>query len=78
MAVKLWPRRNVDYLTHNWREEDIWSSLRCIVSLRSEVVRGAQLENVLWRTWMKVRNNLKTVSPETLNWFVVALVFILH
>jgi hypothetical protein len=28
------------------------------------------LENASWRTWMKAKNNLKTISPESLNWFV--------
>ena len=27
-----------------------------------------RLENASWRTWQKIRCNLKTISPETLNW----------
>ncbi|ROT39742.1 hypothetical protein SODALDRAFT_358159 [Sodiomyces alkalinus F11] len=67
-AVKAQPTRHVDYLSYNWAEEDIWSSWRYVVSRRSEYSNSARLENASWRTWMKSKNNLKTVSPETLNW----------
>ncbi|KAH7359020.1 protein phosphatase type 1 complex subunit Hex2/Reg1 [Plectosphaerella cucumerina] len=67
-AVKTQPTRHVDYLSHEWKEEDIWSSWRYIVSRRSEVTNSARLENASWRTWVKAKNNLKTVSPEALNW----------
>lgn len=66
--LKPQPSRHVDYLSHNWREEDIWESWKLIVSKRGEYSNGARLENASWRTWMKAKNNLKTVSPETLNW----------
>ncbi|KAL6925917.1 hypothetical protein ACO0SA_000526 [Hanseniaspora valbyensis] len=33
-----------------------------------DVVNAARLENASWRTWAKARNNLKTVSPEIVNW----------
>ena len=64
------PSRQVDYLSHNWREEDIWSSWRYIVNRRGEFANSARLENASWRTWVKAKNNLKTISPETLNWSV--------
>ncbi|KAK1687710.1 protein phosphatase type 1 complex subunit Hex2/Reg1 [Colletotrichum godetiae] len=67
-AVRVQPSRHVDYLSHNWKEEDIWSSWKFIVSRRSEYSNAARLENASWRTWMKSKNKLKTVSPETLNW----------
>jgi hypothetical protein len=39
-------------------------------------MNAARLENASWRTWLKAKNNLKTVSPETLNWYVIVkLVF---
>ncbi|KAI5466624.1 hypothetical protein BGZ63DRAFT_2871 [Mariannaea sp. PMI_226] len=67
-AVTSKPSRQVDYLSHDWKEEDIWSSWRYIVTRRGEFSNSARLENASWRTWMKAKNNLKTVSPETLNW----------
>ena len=68
-AVSSKPSRQVDYLSHDWREEDIWSSWRYIISKRGEFANSARLENASWRTWMKARNNLKTISPEELNWY---------
>lgn len=70
-AVGAQPTRHVDYLSHAWREEDIWSSWKHIVSNREEINNAARLENASWRTWIKAKNKLQTVSPETLNWFVV-------
>jgi hypothetical protein len=70
-AIVSRPSRQVDYLSHEWREEDIWSSWRYIISKRGEFPNSARLENASWRTWMKAKNNLKTISPETLNWYVL-------
>lgn len=69
-AIRSQPSRHVDYLSHNWREEDIWSSWQHIVSRRGTYSNSARLENASWRTWIKSKNKLKTVSPETLNWLV--------
>ena len=33
-AVRTQPSRHVDYLSHNWKEEDIWSSWKFMVSKR--------------------------------------------
>ncbi|KAI1082825.1 protein phosphatase type 1 complex subunit Hex2/Reg1 [Whalleya microplaca] len=67
-AVKHHPTQHVDYLSHNWKEEDIWSSWRYITSKRAEYSNGPRLENASWRTWAKAKYKLKTVTPETLNW----------
>jgi hypothetical protein len=62
---------NVDYLSHEWQEEaDVWASWRHTTRHKNDIANGVRLENASWRTWWKQRNNLKTVSPETLNWFV--------
>jgi hypothetical protein len=70
-AVRSQPSRHVDYLSHNWKEEDIWSSWKLIVSKRKAYNNSARLENASWRTWAKSKNRLKTISPENLNWLVV-------
>jgi hypothetical protein len=70
MAVSSRPSHQVDYLSHDWREEDIWSSWRYIVMRRGDLSDSVRLENAVWRTWMKAKYNLTTISPETLNWFV--------
>lgn len=73
-ALGVQPTRHVDYLSHEWKEEDIWSSWKHIVSNRDDLNNAARLENASWRTWIKAKNKLKTVSPETLNWFVVTFI----
>ncbi|KAK6336390.1 hypothetical protein TWF696_001950 [Orbilia brochopaga] len=62
------PSRHVDYLSHEWKEEDIWASWRYMIGKRKIYDNAARLENASWRTWMKAKNKLKTVSPEKLNW----------
>ncbi|KAM0474586.1 hypothetical protein ACHAPX_007530 [Trichoderma viride] len=62
------PRQNEDYLSHDWKREDIWSSWRYITSNRNQFGNSTRLENASWRNWMKVKDNLKTISPAELNW----------
>lgn len=66
--LKTKPTRHVDYLSHNWKEEDIWASWRHIVARRKDYSNSSRLENASWRTWAKSKNKLKTVTPEALNW----------
>ena len=65
------PRICVDYLSHQWAEEDVWRSWRSMTRHKFEISNGLRLENASWRTWWKQRNKLRTVSPETLNWSVL-------
>ncbi|KZF23778.1 hypothetical protein L228DRAFT_267745 [Xylona heveae TC161] len=67
-AIRSEPSRHVDYLSHDWKEEDIWSSWKHIVSKRKLYGQSSRLENASWRTWAKSKYHLRTVSPETLNW----------
>ncbi|KAK6495971.1 hypothetical protein TWF481_003016 [Arthrobotrys musiformis] len=62
------PSRHVDYLSHDWKEEDIWASWRYMIGKREVYDNAARLENASWRAWMKAKNKLKTVSPEKLDW----------
>ncbi|CCM06363.1 uncharacterized protein FIBRA_08620 [Fibroporia radiculosa] len=62
------PDGQVDYLSHEWREEDVWRSWRNMTRQKNAIANGMRLENASWRTWWKQRNKLKTISPETLNW----------
>lgn len=61
--------RQVDYLSHDWKEVEIWSSWKYIGSQRPEDKNGIRLENALWRTWMKAKKELKAVQPEEINWY---------
>lgn len=67
-AVKIQPSRHVDYLSHDWCEEDIWASWRHIVSRRNVYGQRSRLENASWRTWAKSKYQLATIPPEALNW----------
>lgn len=65
------PTRHVDYLSHEWKEEDIWTSWRYVAARKNTYTNGLRLENAAWRTWMKLKFDLGTVSPESLNWSVL-------
>lgn len=67
-AIEIEPTRHVDYLSHEWKEEDIWRSWSYVVHRRGNLANGTRLENASWRSWVKAKNQLKTVSPEALNW----------
>ena len=71
-CVRQEPSRHVDYLSHEWREEDIWASWRYIVNKRNAHSNAARLENASWRTWAKKKDRLRTVSADKLNWLVPA------
>ncbi|EEB05519.1 protein phosphatase regulatory subunit Reg1 [Schizosaccharomyces japonicus yFS275] len=58
----------VDYLSYDWKEDDIWASWREVTRIKNDYENGIRLENASWRTWAKAKNHLKTISPETLNW----------
>jgi hypothetical protein len=69
-AIRVQPSRHVDYLSHDWSEEDVWASWKYIVSKRGAYNNSARLENASWRSWAKKRSNLRTVPPETVKWYV--------
>jgi hypothetical protein len=54
----------------------VWTSWKAMTKHKSEIANGVRLENASWRTWAKQRSQLKTISPETLNWFVCPFSFL--
>lgn len=74
-SIEYEPSRHVDYLSHEWREEDVWASWRYVTKHRDTYSNGLRLENASWRTWMKLKQGLGTISPEALNWLVPATLF---
>lgn len=66
------PSRHVDYLSHDWSEEEIWATWKRLQVKRQAPNMAERLENATWRAWAKVRLNLKTVTPESFNWYVSA------
>jgi hypothetical protein len=67
-AIEREPACHADYLAHEWKLEDIWSSWRYVVARRKAYSNSVRLENASWRMWAKAKNNLRTVSPESINW----------
>lgn len=67
-SIEAEPSRHVDYLSHEWKEEDIWASWRYVVARRHVYSNGLRLENASWRSWAKSKYRLGIISPETLNW----------
>lgn len=68
MLVEDAPSRHVEYLSHDWSEEDLRASRRYVRSHRDKYENNARLENAAWRAWTKLRDNLGTISPAALNW----------
>ncbi|TVY48990.1 Resistance to glucose repression protein [Lachnellula occidentalis] len=68
VAIIASPSRHVDYLSHDWCEEDIWSSWKHLRSKRKDYSKKERLENAAWRIWGKERQNLITIKPETISW----------
>ncbi|CAG9953421.1 unnamed protein product [Clonostachys rosea f. rosea IK726] len=60
--------RNIDYLDHDWSEEHLWWCWKYITTHRGYTPDENRLENIIWRAWAKCKNNLRTVSPSTINW----------
>ena len=70
------PPGHVDYLSYDWREEEIWASRKYVMSMRSRYGNLGRLDNALWRSWEKTRSRLKPIAPENINWYYVLFVHI--
>lgn len=68
-SAHLQPPGHVDYLSYEWREEEIWASRKYVMSMRDRYSNLGRLDNALWRSWEKTRSQLKVVAPENLNWY---------
>ncbi|KAI5288197.1 hypothetical protein KEM54_005397 [Ascosphaera aggregata] len=62
------PTHHVDYLTHPWTEEDIWSTWQYVLSKKSTLTAAARLQNASWRCWGKCKNGGLTVPAEKIDW----------
>ena len=40
---------------------------------KNKIANNDRLKNASWQTWWKQRNKLKTISPETLNRYIVSV-----
>jgi hypothetical protein len=68
ISVSRQPSIHVDYLSHCWQEEDIRASYQYIRCNRSTLNKIERLENACWRSWTRMRYNLRTVSPDCVCW----------
>jgi hypothetical protein len=75
LALQSIPTRNVDYLSHRWREQDIWASRKHVKSKTTDYSNEPRLMNASWRTWAKIRFDLGTVSPESIKWYLFFSLF---
>jgi hypothetical protein len=66
--VQIQPSRHVDYLSYDWKEDDIRSTWKHILSNRRVCSNSSRLENASWRAWAKSKYRLKSVCPESVNW----------
>ena len=67
-AIQIQPSENVDYLSQNWQEADLWSLWKHIAPQRGAYNNSVRSENASWRAWTKSHKRLKTISPGSLEW----------
>jgi hypothetical protein len=67
-SIQYHPKINVDYLSHDWKRENVWTSWKVMTKQKKKIDNGIRLENASWRVWAKQKYNLKTISPDELNW----------
>lgn len=67
-ALRPEPNKHVDYLSHNWNEEEVAIAWRGIVGNRKTYGERSRLENASWRGWTKHRLHLPTVDAKSINW----------
>jgi hypothetical protein len=62
------PAHCVDYLAHEWKTDDLWTSYKHVHSHRISLRASKRLENALWRVWWRDYQGLKRVDPEVIHW----------
>jgi hypothetical protein len=62
-------RQNVDYLSLEWEEEDIWHTQRYIRRRRDQLKNYRRLENALWRAWTMKELRLPYFPSQLLQWY---------
>jgi len=60
--------QNVDYLSLEWKEEDIWGTRKYIRRRRGHIKNYARLENALWRAWAKQEQRLPYFPSRLIQW----------
>ena len=60
--------QNVDYLSPEWTDEDIWDTRRYIQQRKAQLKNYRRLENALWRGWSKQGKKLPYFPPQLIQW----------
>lgn len=60
--------QNADYLSLQWKDEDIWDTKKYIRRRRTQLKNYQRLENALWRVWAKQGKKLPYFPPRLLRW----------
>lgn len=59
---------NADYLSYEWRLEDLWATKRYIRRRKAQLKQYWRLENAIWRTWVKQEWKLQCSSARLIEW----------
>lgn len=62
------PAHCVDYLAHEWKTDDLWTSYKHVHSHREGIRASKRLENALWRVWWRDNQGLKRIGPDAIHW----------
>ena len=65
------PAHCVDYLAHEWKTDDLWTSYKHVHSHRDGIRASKRLENALWRVWWRDSHSIQRLDPEVIHWFVL-------
>jgi ankyrin repeat protein len=61
--------RSVDFLTYEWKGDELMASWRHAASTSCEFENRERLANASWRTWSKVYHKTEEVPPSSVNWY---------
>lgn len=69
-AVLATPSKHVDFLSHEWTEDELFATWKYLKAKSSRKVynNSTRLINASWRLWMKERYQLETTEPKSINW----------
>ncbi|KAJ7694591.1 hypothetical protein B0H17DRAFT_1199117 [Mycena rosella] len=60
--------RQVDYLSHEWAEEDIWRSWRNVTRQKNEIINGMRLENASGALGSSSAKSSRQLKDEDVTW----------
>lgn len=65
--------QNVDYLSLEWKVEDIWDTRKYIHRRRAQLKNYRRLDNALWRVWAKQGKGLPYFPSRLIQWYKAVL-----